>query len=87
MRRSSFGFSDFVFFGLLIWEHTHTKAKSKTEEADYVKKSYKPRSKPNSKKPQNRLFTSRREILMERSFQLKTTLKDLDPLFFAYERN
>ena len=50
MRRSSFGFSDFDFFGLLIREHTHTKAKSKTEEADYMKKIYKPRSKPNRKK-------------------------------------
>lgn len=50
MRRSSFGFSDFDFFGLLIWEHTHMKAKRKTEEASHVKKRYKPRSKPNSKK-------------------------------------
>lgn len=44
MRRSSFGFSDFDFFGLLTREHTHKKAKRKTREASHVRKRYEPRS-------------------------------------------
>lgn len=31
MRRSPFGFSDFDFFGLLILEHTHKKAKGENQ--------------------------------------------------------
>lgn len=50
MRRSSFGFSDFDFFGLLIWEHTHKKAERKINSAYHVKKTYKTRTKPNSRK-------------------------------------
>ena len=49
MRRSAFGYSDFDFFGLLIWEHTHNKASRKKETSSHVKKLYKPRTKKNNK--------------------------------------
>lgn len=49
MRRSAFGYSDFDFFGLLIWEHTHSKAVKKKESSSYIKKIYKPRTKKNNK--------------------------------------
>ncbi len=49
MRRSAFGYSDFDFFGLLIWEHTHKKAAYKKAESARVKKVYKPRTKKNEK--------------------------------------
>ncbi len=49
MRRSAFGYSDFDFFGLLIWEHTHKSALRKKTESCRVKKGYKPRTKKNDK--------------------------------------
>ena len=35
--------------GLLIWEHTHSKAVKKKESSSYIKKIYKPRTKKNNK--------------------------------------
>jgi len=49
MRRSAFGYSDFDFFGLLIWEHTHKSASRKKTESSRVKKVYKTRTKKNDK--------------------------------------
>lgn len=49
MRRSAFGYSDFDFFGLLIWEHTHMSAAHKKAETCRVKRKYKPRTKKNEK--------------------------------------
>ena len=61
MRRSAFGYSDFDFFGLLIWEHTHNKASHKKDTSSYVKKIYKPRTRKNNK------FASKQTIyIMER---------------------
>ena len=50
MKRSPFCFSDFDFFGLLTREHTHKKAKRKTEEASHVRRRYKPGSGLNRRK-------------------------------------
>lgn len=49
MRRSAFGYSDFDFFGLLIWEHTHNKAIRRKEDSAKTKKIYKPRQGKNRK--------------------------------------
>lgn len=49
MRRSAFGYSDFDFFGLLIWEHTHNSAARKKFDYYRTKKTYKPRTKKNEK--------------------------------------
>jgi transposase len=49
MRRSAFGYTDFDFFGLLIWEHTHLSAAHKKAEATRVKKVYKKRTRKNEK--------------------------------------
>ncbi len=49
LRRSVFASSDFDFFGLLIWEHTHNNAERKRDESSQVKKVYKPRTKKNDR--------------------------------------
>ncbi len=64
MRRSAFGYSDFDFFGLLVWEHAHNSAIPKSYESHRTKKVYKPRTRRNEKPgPRQTIYIKERDLL------------------------